>query len=230
MKTQEANLRLRDIARSIDVSAVRAQSTLGDVEAAVEAAKKYGFICVFAMPSFLHRAKAMLDGRNDIGLGGIVGFPSGGDTSATKAFEASELVDSGCAEIDMVMNIGKLKSGLYGEVMADIKAVKERVAPLPLKVIIEVCLLDDNHITDASKIVLDSGADYLKTGTGWAGATNFGHLERIFSAVGDAIKVKVAGGVRDLDTLLKMRGMGVSRFGIGAGSAVKIMEEFESRH
>ncbi len=230
MKTADFEKMRHDLARSIDISAVRAQSTLVDVETTVEAAKKYGFICVFPMPSFLEKTKTMLKGFDHIGLGGVVAFPSGAETTEIKVLEAMSRVQSGCAEVDMVMNIGKLKSGLYKEVLDDILAVRKTVTNLPLKVIIEVALLDDKEIVEASKIVLESGADYLKTGTGWAGATTFNHLDCVFATVGKNIKVKVAGGVRDLDTLTKMRDMGVCRFGIGAGSAIKIMEEFEARY
>jgi deoxyribose-phosphate aldolase len=128
----------------------------------------------------------------------------------------------------MVMNIGKLKSGFDEEVKSDILAVKEAVAPLPLKVIIEVCLLTDEEITRASKIVRDCGVAFLKTGTGWAGATTMHHIDVIKEAVADTIPLKVAGGVRDLKTLLEMKAKGVSRFGIGYKSAIQIMEQCES--
>ena len=219
------NKKLFEIARMIDISAVRADSTLEEVREICEAAKKYGFICVFAMPSFVPKVQKLTEGRKDILVGGVVGFPSGAETTEAKVFEARRLRDNGCNEIDMVMNIGKLKSGLHKDVLDDILAVKAAASPLPLKVIIEVCLLTADEIVEASRIVLESGANYLKTGTGWAGATTFEHLKTIFDTVGKKIKVKVAGGVRDLATLEKMRALGVSRFGIGGKSAVKIMEE-----
>jgi deoxyribose-phosphate aldolase len=161
------------------------------------------------------------------GIGGIVGFPSGGETTSMKVNQAKELVAAGCDEVDMVMNIGKLKSGFYDEVKSDIMAVKEAVAPLPLKVIMEVCLLTDEEIAKASQIICDCGVAYMKTGTGWAGSTTMHHIEVIKSTVGDTIPLKVAGGVRDLKTLLEMKDKGVSRFGIGYKAAIKIMEECE---
>ena len=214
-----------EIAKMIDVSAVRADSTMEEVAQIVEAARKFPFICIFTMPSMIEKIRDDVRKQPYTGLGGIVGFPSGGETTQTKVHEARELKTLGCDEIDMVMNIGKLKSGLDDEVMADIMAVRAVVTPIPLKVIIEVCLLTDDEIRRAASIVRDSGASFVKTGTGWAGATTLHHLEIIRETVGDAIPIKVAGGVRDLDTLLKMKEMGASRFGIGFKSALKIIEQ-----
>lgn len=210
----------------IDISAVKAESCVKDVDAIVEAARKYHFICVFTLPSLAPYARQRLAGAGEILLGGAVGFPSGGPTIATKAFEASELLALGCDELDMVINIGKLKSGLYQEVADEISQVVRLAGTVPLKVILEVNLLTDAEIRDGARIVRDCGARYVKTGTGWLGATSFDHIRTIQEAVGDSIKIKVAGGVRDLDVLLKMHAMGVSRFGIGHLSAVHIMEEF----
>lgn len=215
------------IAQMIDISAVRADSTWNEIEQILEATKKYPFICVFTMPSMIDRIKDTVKSLPKTGVGGIVGFPSGGDTTSMKVNQAKELVAVGCDEVDMVLNIGKLKSGFYDEVKNDILAVKEAVAPLPLKVIIEVCLLTDDQITKASEIVRDCGVAFLKTGTGWAGATTMHHIDIIKQTVGDTIPLKVAGGVRDLNTLLEMKAKGVSRFGIGYKSAIQIMEQCE---
>ena len=144
-------------------------------------------------------------------------------------FQAKELKEAGCNEIDMVLNIGKLKSGMLNDIEDEIRQIKAAVSPLPLKVIMEVVLLTDEEIKTASSIILKAGADYIKTGTGWAGATTLHHIDLIKETVGDAIKLKVAGGVRTLDTLLEMYQMGVSRFGIGYKSALSIMEECINR-
>lgn len=222
-------LKSSELARLIDISAVRAESTLAEVNQIIDVAKKYNFICVFSMPSMLPYVFAGLKGTDGIGVGGIVGFPSGGDTTESKVRQALDLKNQGCNEIDMVMNIGKLKSGLFEDVLQDIKRVKETVCPLPLKVIIEVPLLDDGEIVKAASIVLESGADFVKTGTGWAGATDMHHVELIKRTVGDRIKLKVAGGVRKLETLEAMYKAGVSRFGIGYKSALSIIQECINR-
>lgn len=212
------------VARLIDISAVRADSTLDDVNSVITAAKDYNLICLFGMPSFVDYIVEQMKGYDTIEIGGVVGFPSGAETTSIKVLQAAELKEKGCTEIDMVMNIGKLKSGLLEEVREDIERVKAVAAPRPLKVIIEVALLTDEEIVTASKIVRDAGADYVKSGTGWAGSTTLEHVKLMKDAVGDDIKIKVAGGVRDLDTLRAMHQMGVSRFGIGYKAVLDIMD------
>ena len=181
------------------------------------------------MPSMLDRILPYRKEIPNLRIGGIVGFPSGGETLETKLFEVKQLKEKGCDEIDMVLNIGKLKSGFVEEVKDEIEQIKAVVSPLPLKVIMEVVLLTDEEIAMAARIIRDAGASFAKTGTGWAGATTEHHIEVIKAEVGDTIPLEVAGGVRSLDTLLKMRDMGVSRFGIGYKSALHIMQEAEER-
>jgi len=216
---------INEIAQMIDISAVRADSTMEEIEQILKATEKYPFICIFTMPSMISRIKEKVNCLPNTKLGGIVGFPSGGETKESKISEAKELNGLGCQEIDMVLNVGKLKSGFDDEVKEEILAIKEAISPTPLKVIMEVCLLNDDEITRASKIIRDCGAAFVKTGTGWAGATTMHHIDVIKAAVGDTIPLKVAGGVRDIDTLLAMKAKGVSRFGIGFKSAIKIMEQ-----
>ncbi len=213
-----------EVARLIDISAVQTSSTKSDVDSVIEAAKANNLICVFAMPSFVDYVVGQMEGTTGIEIGGVVGFPSGADTTEAKLFQAKQLKEKGCTEIDMVINVGKLKSGMLEELSEEIKAIKAQVAPLPLKVIIEVALLTDEEITTGATIVRDAGADFVKTGTGWMGSTTLHHVKLIKDAVGDTIKLKVAGGVRDLDTLKTMYEMGVSRFGIGYKSVLSIMD------
>lgn len=213
-----------EVARLIDISAVQTSSTLADVDSVISAAKDNNLICVFAMPCFVDYVVDKMQGCDGIEIGGVVGFPSGAETTECKLFQAQQMKAKGCTEVDMVINVGKLKSGLAEDLLSEIKAIKEMVSPLPLKVIIEVAVLTDDEITIASKIVRDAGADFVKTGTGWMGATTLHHIEVIKAAVGDSIKLKVAGGVRDLDTLKRMYEMGVSRFGIGYKSVLNILD------
>ena len=229
MSTHNPIISSREIARLIDISAVRADSTRQDVEDIIDGAIKHNFICVCPMPGMLPLVFEKLKDHPQIGIGGVVGFPSGGETTASKQFQAKELKEAGCNEIDMVLNIGKLKSGMLNDIEDEIRQIKAAVSPLPLKVIMEVVLLTDEEIKTASSIILKAGADYIKTGTGWAGATTLHHMNLIKETVGDAIKLKVAGGVRTLDTLQEMYQMGVSRFGIGYKSALSIMEECINR-
>ncbi|MGI5832174.1 MAG: deoxyribose-phosphate aldolase [Thermoguttaceae bacterium] len=217
------------LARMIDASAVQAQSCLDDVKETAAVAKKYQCICAFSLPSFTPVLAEELkeNGTRNVLLGGVVGFPSGGDSTATKVDQGKELIALGCDEIDMVMNVGKMRSGLVREVAADIAAVKEAIGAIPLKVILECHHLTEKQIAEASVIAVDAGASWVKTGTGWAptGAT-LENVKIIKEAIGDRARIKAAGGVRTLDTIEKMVDLGVERFGIGCRTVKSLFEAF----
>lgn len=217
------------LASLIDISAVKAESNLSEVKDIIDLAKAHRFFAVFTLPSMTPYAKELLSSERGILLGGTVGFPSGASTTSAKSFEADELVQLGCDELDMVINIGKLKSAIYEDVALDIKRIVNLVSPIPVKVILEVSLLLEDEIVEGAKIVRDSGARFIKTGTGWSGATTVEHIQLIKKTVGESIQLKVAGGVRALDVLLQMQKMGVTRFGLGHRSAKSIIEEYLHR-
>jgi deoxyribose-phosphate aldolase len=136
------------------------------------------------------------------------------------------MLAAGCDEIDMVMNIGKLRSGELEEVERDVQAVVETVLPTPIKVIIEVMSLTPEETKQACDICLRTGATFVKTGTGWADrGTTLEDVNLVKSFVGDQIKIKASGGIRGLDMFVKMYKAGARRFGINMKSAIKIMEE-----
>ena len=137
----------------IDISAVRAESTWNEIEDILQATRKYPFICIFSMPSMLDRILPYRKEIPNLRIGGIVGFPSGGETLETKLFEVKQLKEKGCDEIDMVLNIGKLKSGFVEELKDEIEQIKAVVSPLPLKVIMEVVLLTDEEYSMDGAII-----------------------------------------------------------------------------
>ena len=217
-----------EIARMIDISAVRADSTLDEVRKVADAAKKYSFICAFALPCFTGELVQLLRDRNDIMVGGVSGFPSGADTTETKVAAAKQMLSLGVNEVDMVINIGALKSGRYDLVRDDIRAVVDACS-VPVKSILEVAYLTDDEIRIASRLAVEAGVAFVKTGTGWANKpTTVETIKLIKSEIGDSAKIKAAGGVRDLSTLLAMVREGCSRFGIGLNSAIKIIQEAEA--
>lgn len=220
------SLSKEQLAQMIDISAVKADSTRLEVESIITAAKEHRLKAVFPMPSFTKYAKSLLAGESGILLGGTVGFPSGATTTASKVFEAEELIRSGCDELDMVINIGKLKSNMHQDVTEDISEVVAIASNIPVKVILEVSLLTEEEIVTGAKIVRDSGARFIKTGTGWNGPTTMEQIRLIKNAVGNSIDIKVAGGVRNLETLLKIHELGVARFGLGHKAAVDVIDEF----
>ncbi|MHB8897957.1 MAG: deoxyribose-phosphate aldolase [Thermoguttaceae bacterium] len=213
------------LARRMDLSAVRTDVDLQEVHRLAEACKRYGCICAFVMPCYMAELKALLAGSPQVGLGGVVGFPSGAQSTAIKVAEVREHLAIGACELDMVINVGMLRSGRDCYVEDDIRAVVEAAAGRPVKVILEAHYLDDQQIVRGSQIAVRAGAAFVKTGTGWAptGAT-LHNVELIRSAVGDAAHVKAAGGVRDLATVVEMIRRGVTRFGVGLSSGTAILD------
>ena len=215
-----------DIARMIDLSCVRTTSSRTDIAAMVEAAGRFGFGHVSVLQGFIPYTKQLLRGSPGVLLVGNVSFPSGADSTSLKTVQAKELEAAGCDEIDMVMNIGKLRSGDIAEVEQDVRAVIAAVDPIPVKVIIEIMVLTTDEIAAACAICLRTGASFIKTGTGWAErGTTVEDVRLVKSLVGDKIKIKASGGIRRLDTLLEMYAAGATRFGVNLISGIKIMEE-----
>ena len=159
-------------------------------------------------------------------MGGAVGFPHGNELTELKVLSAKMQKDMGCGEIDMVQNVTALKNGDYDEVGKDIAAVKAAIGDTPLKVILEISYLTDDEICRASEIAVNNGAAFVKTGTGWGDKpTTVRHIELIRNTIGDSARIKAAGGVRDLETMLAMIDAGCTRFGIGVNSTEKILKQ-----
>lgn len=216
----------KDIARLIDISAVQAYHGKKEIDELVRIAKRYRFVAVHALPCWMSYLHDQLQGEDDIMAGGPVGFPSGAHAVKVKALEAAQLVADGIDEMDMMINIGKLKSAEYDYVLDDIKAVVDAAGNLPVKVILEVHYLTGDEIKRGCELCIEGGAEYVKTASGWttSGAT-IDVVRLITGFVGGSIKVKAAGGVRGLDTFVRMYQMGVERFGINVDSSIEIIEE-----
>lgn len=226
METME----LTRIPRRIDISGVRADVSLRELDGIVAAAKRFRFVCAFAMPCFTRRLVRALADTPEVMVGGVVGFPSGADSTFVKTAAAKELLSFGVDELDMVINIGVLKSGADAVVRDDVRAVVDAAGGTPVKCILEVAHLTDDEIRRGSELAVGAGVAYVKTGTGWAGKpTTVEHIRLIRQTIGDAAKIKAAGGVRTLDTALAMMEAGCDRFGIGLKSALGIVEEAYAR-
>lgn len=218
------------IPRMIDISGVRADVTLEELDQIVSLAQQYRFVCAFAMPCFTQYLAEKLRDDHDIMVGGVVGFPSGADTTSVKVTDAREMMAAGVQELDMVINIGALKSGRYDIVRDDIRSVVEVAGGLPVKSILEIAYLTDDEIARGAEIAVEAGVTYVKTGTGWAPKpTTVDTIKLIKRTIGDSALIKAAGGIRTLDTLLEMVDAGCSRFGIGVNSVIKIMDEVYER-
>lgn len=214
------------LARMIDLSAVRTDVDVAEVFDLAEACKQYKCVCAFVMPCYMAELKEMLRDEPEVGLGGVVGFPSGAQTTTVKVAEVREHLAMEVAELDMVVNVGWLRSAWDEEVENDIRRVVKAARGTPVKVILEAHYLTDEQLVRGCRIAASAGASFVKTGTGWAptGAT-LHNVELMKSTVGDAVEVKAAGGVRDLQTVAKMIRLGVTRFGVGLRSGTAILEE-----
>ncbi len=219
-------LTAKDIARMIDLSCVRTTSNKADIKEMVNAACEYGFGQVSVLQCFIPYTRQLLKDAPQVRVVGNVSFPSGSDSTSIKVAQAKEMLAAGCDEIDVVMNIGKLRSGELAEVKSDVQAVIETVHPIPVKVIIEVMCLTPQETQQACEICVSSGATFVKTGTGWAErGTTLEDVRLVKSFVGDQIKIKASGGIRDLDTLMEMYKAGARRFGVNLKSGIQIVEE-----
>ena len=215
----------RQVARMVDLSAVRADITEAEVRATVDMAKEYQCICVTTLPCYTALVKELLAGQPEIRVSGNVAFPSGGATTTMKVAEAKELLRLGCDELDVVINLGWLRSGRYQHVLDDVRAVVEVAGRVPVKVILECHYLSDDEIRRGCALCVEAGAAFVKTGTGWAptGAT-LENVALIKACVGDAVGIKASGGIRDLETVKEMYRRGARRFGLGVRTALPIFQ------
>jgi len=215
------------IAKTIDHSLLKPDMTRDEVRQGCEIAKKYDVASVCCKPSDVAFCAEILKGT-DVEVGTVVGFPHGSSATETKVFETKKAIADGATEIDMVLNIGQLKSGLYDSVKADIAAVVAAAGGKMVKVILENAYLTDDEKITACKLCEAAGAHYVKTSSGYAptGAT-VADVKLMRAAVSPAVKVKSAGGVRTLDALIEMLDAGVERS--GATTTSTMLDEYTQR-
>ena len=219
----------REIAKTIDHSLLRPELDDAFIAAGCELAARYAVASVCVRPDDVRRALAILAGT-DVAVGTTIGFPHGGHATATKVDEARRALADGATELDMVIQIGALKSGRDADVEADIRAVVEpaHATGAIVKVIFENAYLTDDEKVRACRLTAAAGGDFVKTSTGFA-ATGATHddLRLMRASTPDHIGVKAAGGVRTLDALLDVMALGVTR--IGATATEAIIEDFRAR-
>jgi deoxyribose-phosphate aldolase len=222
-------LSYRDVARTIDHSLLRPELDDAFVEDGCRLAARYEVASVCVRPADVRRAKAILEGT-DVAVGTVVGFPHGSHTTETKVFEARKALEDGATELDMVINIGALRSRRDDDVRRDIAAVVDvgHAAGALVKVILENAYLTDEEKERGSRLVEAAGADFVKTSTGFApsGATHE-DLALMRRTVSPRVQVKAAGGVRTLDALLAVMELGVTR--VGATATATILDDFRAR-
>jgi deoxyribose-phosphate aldolase len=224
-----ANLSYDRVAKTIDHSLLRPELDLDVVREGVELARRYGVASATVRPADIPFAIQLLQG-SDVFVSTVVGFPHGSSTTETKTFEANRAVELGARELDMVLNIGRLRSGREDDVREDIAAVVAvaQAKGAIVKVIFENAYLDDAQKELACRLSEEAGAAFVKTSTGFApsGAT-LEDLKLMRRCVGPNVQVKAAGGVRTLDALFEVMAVGVTR--VGATATETILEDFKAR-
>lgn len=219
-ETVPSVVRAAEIAALIDHAILKPELTRAEVDADLDLAAKYRIFSVCVRPSDVAHAVERLAGSG-VAVGTVIGFPHGTTSTQTKVAEARQALADGAVELDMVLNIGRLRSGLLDDVEADIAAVVEAAGDHVVKVILETAYLDDAQIEAGSKAAERAGAAFVKTSTGFAGGgATVPHVTLMRASVGPDVQVKASGGVRDLDTLLEMRALGITRFGTSATATI----------
>lgn len=212
-----SQVNVMDIAKYIDHTILKPEATVREVDQLIEEAKTYHFASVCVNPCFVAYAKEKLK-DSDVKVCTVIGFPLGANTSNVKAFEATDAVNNGADEIDMVIAIGALKAGRLNEVQHDMEAVVKASQGRLVKVILETCLLTKDEIVIACQLAMAAGVDFVKTSTGFNkyGAT-VEDVALMKKTVQDNLKVKASGGIRSLEDALKMIEAGADRLGTSSG-------------
>lgn len=208
------------IAAAIDHAILKPDFTRAAVDAELDIAAQWGVFSVCVRPSDIPHAVERLAGTG-VAVGTVIGFPHGTTSTATKIAEVRQALADGASELDMVLNIGWLLSGMDSEVEADIRAVVAAADGHIVKVIFETSYLDDDAIVRACRASEAAGADFVKTSTGFAGGgATVEHIRLMRANVGETVQVKASGGVRSLDTAVAMLDAGATRLGTSASATI----------
>jgi len=212
-----------DLAKTIDHTLLKAEAPQAQVEKLCQEAAEYNFASVCINPTWVPLSCQLLRGTS-VMVCTVIGFPLGATTTETKAFEAHQAVEGGASEIDMVINIGRLKSGDYDAVEHDIYHVVRASAPAHVKVIIETCFLTDDEKIKACVLAQEAGAHFVKTSTGFGpGGAKIEDITLMRRVVGEYMGVKASGGIREYETAAQMIEAGASR--LGASASIAIVEK-----
>ena len=218
-------MELKEILSKVDHTLLSQSATWEQIRAICDDGMKYHTASVCIPASYVKQAKDYVGGK--LAICTVIGFPNGYDTTKAKCFEATDAVENGADEVDMVINIGWVKDRRWGDLLEEIRAVKAACQGKLLKVIIETCLLTDDEKIKMCEIVSASGADYIKTSTGFStGGATFHDVELFAKHVKPGVKIKAAGGISSLDDAEKFIELGASR--LGTSRVVKIVKKLEA--
>lgn len=208
------------LSKYIDHTILKVTATKEDINKLCKEAKDYEFYSVCVNGCYVKECREILK-DSDVKIAAVVGFPLGAMTTNSKIFEAKEAVENGASEIDMVINVAKLKDKEYSYVENEIRMIKEAIGNNILKVIIETCYLSDEEKIKACELSLNAKADFVKTSTGFGtGGATYEDIKLMKSVVGDNAEVKASGGVRDNKTANEYIKLGVTRLGTSSGVSI----------
>lgn len=217
-------MELKEILSKCDHTLLRPDAVWDEVRQLCDDGLRYGVASVCISPCHVSAAASYLGGRLPVCT--VVGFPSGASSTAVKCFEAAEAIGDGADELDMVANISWIKSGMYREVGQEIAEVKRICSKHILKVIIETCLLTEEEKIEMCRVVSDSGADYIKTSTGFStGGATFDDVRLIKANIEPHLRIKAAGGIATLEDGETFLTLGADR--LGTSRIVKLAKELE---
>ena len=220
----ENKMDIQKILSACDHTLLLQSATWEEIKGICDDAGKYRTASICIPPCYVKRAKEYVG--DEVKICTVIGFPNGNMTTASKVFETEDALQNGADEIDMVINIGMLKAKEYDYVLEEIKAVKAACKEQILKVIIETCLLTDEEKIKMCELVTESGADYIKTSTGFStGGATFDDVALFAAHVGPKVKIKAAGGISSLEDAERFMELGASR--LGTSRVVKIVKTME---
>lgn len=219
--SQEYRLTKEEILSRVDHTLLAQTATWDEIKALCDDAMTYGTASVCIPPSFVKMAKGYVGEQMKICT--VIGFPNGYSASEVKIFETQQALDDGADEIDMVINIGAVKEGKYDRVLEEIREVKSVCGSHILKVIIETCFLTEEEKIQLCHVVTDSGADYIKTSTGFGGGgATLADVKLFAEHIGPGVKIKAAGGISSMEDAEKFIELGASR--LGTSRIVKLVK------
>ena len=216
----------KTILAAVDHTLLTQTATWAEIKQICDDGAAYGCASVCIPPSFVKQAADYLGDRLPVCT--VIGFPNGYSTTAVKVFEARDAIANGAKELDVVINLGWVKDGRWDELLSEIRAVKEVCGPLALKVIVETCLLAEEEKVKLCRIVSNSGADYIKTSTGFSSAGATREDVALFKAnVAPHVKIKAAGGISSLQDAADFLALGADR--LGTSRIVKLVKGLEAQ-
>ncbi len=217
-------MNIEKILSHCDHTLLAVDATWDDIKQICDDGMKYKTASVCIPASYVKQASDYVDGK--LAICTVIGFPNGYSTAAVKAFEAKNAVENGADEIDMVINVGYAKSGRYDEILNEIKEVKAACGDKILKVIIETCLLTDEEKIEMCRVVTESGADFIKTSTGFSkGGATREDIALFAKQIGPNVKMKAAGGIRSFEDAEDYLALGCER--LGTSAIVKLVKNQE---